>query len=559
MNKTIKGAFISVFVILMTFSSSFGATNEVPNGYANIQSAIDASFDGDTVLVHDGTYLGNGNRDIAFGGRLIVLMSENGPDVTKLAVQGTESDRHRAFSFTSGEDSTAVVKGFRIEGGTYNIGGAVLVENSSPKFENCAFYNNNNIPVEDIAYGGAIALSYSSSIIRNCLFANNRSAAGASIYAFNGEPIIESCTFRDNYAQPAVTDAYAAGIYMLESDAIIRHCLFFSNSALKGTALTIETSSPFVEHCTFTRNGGSAQGSVVECIGGGISTMPYFTNCIIAYNDQCKAVACDDFGGLVNPELVCCDLYGNTLGSWVGCIESFAEENGNLYVNPLFCNIAARDFHIARNSQCAAANNLCSDLIGALDVRCGGIGTEIAPCIMYVYYAYALEPEYADIYIYTPVSGYTLYDIDTSSILVNYAFHPFAFEYIEESDSTQAALKMTVSQTQFIQYYMPLWDVDMLQYNLYMSYDKGNIEPPAMSGWFNLIGHRSGDVNIDGSINLLDITYLVRYLYKDGPEPVPKALAAEIDGSGNVNILDVAYLVNYLFKNGPPPVELSDR
>ena len=559
MKRAYNAAVFLVFILIMIFSVSYGTINEVPNEYSNIQAAIEASYNGDTVMVHDGTYLGDGNRDLDFGGRLIILMSENGPDVTDLAVQGTEVYRHRAFSFTNGEDSTAVVKGFRIEGGTFNIGGAVLIENSSPKFEDCVFYNNNNIPVDDIAYGGAMALSNSSSIIRDCSFANNRSAAGASIYAANGEPTIEFCIFRDNVAQPAVTDAYAAGIYLMQCDAAVRYCLFYNNSSLKGSALAIEQSSPVIEYCTLTRNVGSAEGSVVECIGGTINTTPYFTNTIIAYNDQCRAVACDDISGFVDPELVCCDLYGNTLGSWVGCVESLADENGNLYVNPLFCNLATRDFHLARNSQCAPANNLCGDLIGALEVGCDGMGTEITPCIMYVYHAYSVEPREAEIYIYTPMSGYTLYDIDTSSILVNYAYHPYGFEYIEESDSTQAALRMKVSQSQFIQYYMPQWDVEMLQYNLLMSYDKGNNAPPAMSGWFNLIGHRSGDVNIDGSINLLDIAYLVRYLYKDGLEPAPEAMAADIDGSRTVNLLDVVYLVSYLFKNGPPPVELTDR
>ena len=52
---------------------------QVPGEYPTIQAAVDASMDGDTVLVADGTYTGPGNRDIDFGDRLIAVRSVNGP------------------------------------------------------------------------------------------------------------------------------------------------------------------------------------------------------------------------------------------------------------------------------------------------------------------------------------------------------------------------------------------------------------------------------------------------------------------------------------------------
>ena len=39
---------------------------------------IDAAVAGDTVLVADGTYTGEGNRDIDFKGKAITVKSENG-------------------------------------------------------------------------------------------------------------------------------------------------------------------------------------------------------------------------------------------------------------------------------------------------------------------------------------------------------------------------------------------------------------------------------------------------------------------------------------------------
>lgn len=62
-----------------------------------------------------------------------------------------------------------------------------------------------------------------------------------------------------------------------------------------------------------------------------------------------------------------------------------------------------------------------------------------------------------------------------------------------------------------------------------------------------------GDVNNRGDINLLDVTYLISYLYKGGPEPAfPEA--ADVNMSGDLNILDAAYLIMYLYKGGPDPV-----
>ena len=61
-----------------------------------------------------------------------------------------------------------------------------------------------------------------------------------------------------------------------------------------------------------------------------------------------------------------------------------------------------------------------------------------------------------------------------------------------------------------------------------------------------------GDVNFDDVINILDITYLINYLYNQGPPP-PLPNAADVNNSGTINILDVTYLINYLYRGGPDP------
>jgi hypothetical protein len=64
----------------------------------------------------------------------------------------------------------------------------------------------------------------------------------------------------------------------------------------------------------------------------------------------------------------------------------------------------------------------------------------------------------------------------------------------------------------------------------------------------------NGDVNEDRIVNLLDITYLIAYLYQGGPPPV-RINHGDPNGDCTINILDVVYLINYLYNAGPAPVE----
>ncbi len=66
-----------------------------------------------------------------------------------------------------------------------------------------------------------------------------------------------------------------------------------------------------------------------------------------------------------------------------------------------------------------------------------------------------------------------------------------------------------------------------------------------------------GDVNNDGEVNILDVTYLICWLYFPGwPWCGPPPCLNEADPNGNciINILDVTFLIAYLYKDGPDPV-----
>jgi len=62
----------------------------------------------------------------------------------------------------------------------------------------------------------------------------------------------------------------------------------------------------------------------------------------------------------------------------------------------------------------------------------------------------------------------------------------------------------------------------------------------------------AGDVDCNCNYNLLDITYLVNYLYKGGPAPTCE-MGYDINADGACNVLDISHIVNYLYKGGVPP------
>jgi hypothetical protein len=62
-----------------------------------------------------------------------------------------------------------------------------------------------------------------------------------------------------------------------------------------------------------------------------------------------------------------------------------------------------------------------------------------------------------------------------------------------------------------------------------------------------------GDANGDASVDMLDILFLVGYLYKRAPAPDP-LMSGNMDADPIINMLDAICLIQFLFKAGPPPI-----
>jgi len=67
-----------------------------------------------------------------------------------------------------------------------------------------------------------------------------------------------------------------------------------------------------------------------------------------------------------------------------------------------------------------------------------------------------------------------------------------------------------------------------------------------------LIGRSYGDANADGKVSISDVVYIINYLFRGGPAPVPLQVA-DCNCDTQVSVADVVYLINYLFRGGPKP------
>ena len=272
------------------------ATVHVPKDQPTIQAGIETAVDGDTVLVSDGTYTGEGNVNLDFKGKTITVKSVNGAAATIIDCQ---NQNIRGFYFHSGETLSSFVDGFTITGGKAtgvwpnNIGGGIYCNKSSPT-------------------------------IINCIVTGNQASNGGGILCAESSPDLVNCTITKNQAQKN-----GGGVYC-------------SNNS----------SSRFI-NCTITNNQSEIGGGIY-----GFNNLSLTIINTIVWEDSPQAIYFSD-SGLSNKIAVSySNVQGGQAEIVTNDNGRINWADGNIDVDPLFVDAAAENYHLRDNSSCIGAGTM---------------------------------------------------------------------------------------------------------------------------------------------------------------------------------------------------------
>jgi len=227
--EIMKSVCLSLTIVLIIASSGYAAVIRVPGNQLTIQAGIDAASDGDTVLVSNGTYTGEGNKDLDFWGKAITVMSKNGPSNCIIDCEGEGI----GCFFASGETEESVLSGFTIRDGSWIIGGGIFCYESSPTIM------NNIIEGNSFGFdgGGIFCIDSYAIIINNIIFGNSTDGWGGGIYCDSSSPIIINNTIFGNSADEG------GGIYCYNSSPTITNTILWNNGPdeiyLNGSSVTV--------------------------------------------------------------------------------------------------------------------------------------------------------------------------------------------------------------------------------------------------------------------------------------------------------------------------------
>ena len=174
-----KLQFIIFCLILLFGQTLFGNIINIPDDYPTIQQGIDASVNGDTVIVDTGRYFEN----INYNGKNIVVASlflttQDTSYISQTVIDGDSLDS--VVKFVSGEDSTSVLCGLTITNGSADCGGGIYCDfHSSPSLENVTITGNS----ANSLGGGIYCYWFSSPSLENVTITGNSAASnGGGIY-----------------------------------------------------------------------------------------------------------------------------------------------------------------------------------------------------------------------------------------------------------------------------------------------------------------------------------------------------------------------------------------
>lgn len=330
-----RSAAISLVATLLAVASVGATVRTVPEDYPTIQSAVDASASGDTVLLSPGVFRGGGNRNIDFGGRNIVLTSSHGPAQTVIDCENAG----RGFYLHSFETTAARIERVTVRNGfSPTLGGGVVCSASSPTISECWILSNR---ARD---GGGLRLGAFYGVVEDCIIAGNTADRdGGGIHLSNcsgGAFVLANCLISGNRSQGG------GGGLLIACDpgtSTISNCTIAGNSAVIGGGMGVGSSGAVrMLRCIVRDNCGVGAGRDVYNTWGRVSFL-------------CSSV--DSSGVFANP----------------ATFDSYCSDEDPLFCDPLDCEGAPStggNYSLTLGSPCLAENSPCGLLIGGAGLGC---------------------------------------------------------------------------------------------------------------------------------------------------------------------------------------------
>ncbi len=353
--KTIITVGISLPMFIIIASAASTATINIPADYPTIQQGIDATSNGDTVLVQPGTYVEN----INFNGHNIVLGSlflttGDTSYISNSIIDGDSSGT--VVRFENGEDNTTVITGLTIMNGRTGLhgGGIYCGANSNPVIRNNIIRDNYASYRIGSPSGGGIYIENSSPRVENNMIKNNiadgEAGAGAGIYGLNSESVIIGNVIKDNTA--------TGGFYGIGGGI----CFGVSSPQILGNTIVQNTA-------TWGIGGGICFGECTAQLSGNtiFGNTSRFGSGVYNENSDLNIVNSIIWGNGADSNLVYQGpipilIYSDIQGGWEG--------TGNIDCDPQFCDPESGDFYLDAESCCFGAGEGGAN-IGAFGANCG--------------------------------------------------------------------------------------------------------------------------------------------------------------------------------------------